>query len=296
MNKRMVVKVVLIMLWAVSACLSSQGDTTCKCPECSGKKQLTKEKASEVDNVLEQLNKKTSKLISFHAQVEYKFVQPLLESEKLQKGVFYYSRFGNDSKLRLNFQTSKIDDEDEEKYREEYILLDGAGLPSPDRKFEGIWAVQIDYEMEAVRYIQLTEASDPNKPTDLFDLINNNFPMIGFSKIEDIKKQFEITLVKPKKIESEDFTQVHLKVRPNSVYKDSYVSIDFWIDKKLGLPVKIVTVSTEPATEPLELKDVSEIKFLKPEFNGKINKKVFDLKIPAGFDEPNIQPLSKKSG
>ena len=133
-------------------------------------------------------------------------------------------------------------------------------------------------------------------PTDMFDLINNNFPMIGFSKIEDIKKQFEITLVKQKKSESENFIQVHLKVKPNSIYKDSYVSIDFWINKKLGLPVRVVTVSTEPATEPVELKDVSEIKFLKPQFNRKVDKKVFNLKIPAGFDEPDIQPLSKKSG
>lgn len=296
MNKRIVTKVVLILFLMVSACLNSQDNTTCKCPNCNNTKQLTKAQVDEVDVVLEQLNKKTSKLVSFQAQVEYKFIESLLESEKMQKGVFYYSRFGNDSKLRLNFKTSRIDDEDEEKYREEYILLDGADLPSPGRKFEGIWAVQIDYEMESVRYIQLTEATDPNKPTDVFDLINNNFPMIGFSKIEDIKKQFEISLVKQKKSESEDFTQVHLKVKPNSVYKDSYVSIDFWIDKKLGLPVKIVTVSTEPATEPVESKDVSEIKFIKPKFNKKIDKKVFDLKIPAGFDEPDIQPLSKKSG
>ena len=85
-----------------------------------------------------------------------------------------------------------------------------------------------------------------------------------------------------------------MKVKPNSIYKDDYVYIDFWIDRKLGLPAKIVTVSTEPATEPVELKDVSEIKFLKTEFNKKIDRKVFDFKIPAGFDEPDIRPLPKK--
>ena len=154
--------------------------------------------------------------------------------------------------------------------------------------------MQIDYEMEGVRYIQLADAGDPNKPTDVFDLINKNFPMVGFSRIEDIKKQFEITLVEQKKSGPEDFIQVHLKVKPNSTYKDDYVSIDFWIDRKSGLPAKIVTVSTEPATEPIKLKDVSEIKFLKPEFNKKIEEKVFDFKIPAGFDEPDIQPLPKK--
>jgi hypothetical protein len=294
MNKKMVVKVILILFLMVSACLNSRGKTTYKSSNI-GKKQETKVEVDGVDAVLKRLNEKTSKLVSFHAQIEYKFIQPLLESEKLQKGIFYYAKFGNDSKLRLNFQSTRIDDEDEEKYREEYIVLDGASLPHARQKFEGIWAVQIDYELKSVRYIQLTEASDPNKPTDVFDLINKNFPMIGFSKIEDIKEQFDISLVEQKKSESQDFIQVHLKVRPNSIYKDNYISIDFWIDKKLWLPVKIVTVSTEPSTEPAELKDVSEIKFIKPEFNKKIDKKVFNLKIPAGFDEPDIQPLSKKS-
>ncbi len=85
-----------------------------------------------------------------------------------------------------------------------------------------------------------------------------------------------------------------MEVKPNSVYKDDYISIDFWIDKKLGLPVKIVAVSTEPATEPIELKDVSEIKFLKPKVNKGMDKKVFEFKIPEGFDEPEIIPLKKK--
>lgn len=294
MNKQIVIKVVFILLWTSSNCCASDCPKACECSRNSDKKQPIEEKTNEVDKVLKQLNQKTSELKSFQAQVEYKFIQPLLESEKLQKGVFYYAKFDKNSKLRLNFKTSQIDDEDEEEYREEYIVLDGAGLSHPGQKFKGMWAVQIDYEMEAVRYIQLAEAGDPNKPTDVFDLINKNFPMVGFSGIEDIKKQFEITLVEQKKSGPEDFIQVHLKVKPNSVYKDDYVYIDFWIDRKLGLPAKIVTVSTEPATETVELKDVSEIKFLKPRFNKKIDKKVFDFKIPAGFDEPDIRPLPKK--
>jgi len=294
MNKKKIIKSAIILLWAVSGCLASEVKVACKCPNCSNTKQPAKEKTNEVDTVLKQLNQKTSELVSIQAQIEYKFIQPLLESEKLQKGVFYYAKIGNSSKLRLNFQTRTIDDEEEEKYVEEYIVLGGANLSHPGHRFEGMWAVQIDYEMEGIKYIQLADAQDPNKPIDVFDLINKNFPMVGFSRIEDIKKQFEITLVEQKKSGPEDFIQVHLEVKPNSIYKDDYVSIDFWIDKKLGLPAKIVTVSTEPATEPVELKDVFEIKFLKPEFNIKIDKKVFDFKIPTGFDEPDIMPLPKK--
>jgi hypothetical protein len=294
MNKQIIITIVLNLLWMLSVCCASESTENCKGPKCAGKKQATETKTNEIDTVLEQLNQKTSVLKTFQAQVEYRFIQPLLESEKLQKGDFYYAKLGSDSKLRLNFKTSQIDDEDEEEYREEYIVLDGAGLSHSGQKFKGMWAIQIDYEMEGIRYIQLAEAGDPNKPTDVFDLINKNFPMIGFSKIEDIKKQFDITLVKTKKPGSQDFIQVHLKVKPNSVYKDDYVYIDFWIDRKSGLPAKIVTVSTEPATEPVELKDVSAIKFLNSKFNNKIAQKVFDFRIPPGFDEPEIIPLKKK--
>ena len=294
MNKKIIIKSAVILLWALSICLASESKKACTCPNCVAKRQAKEEVANDSDKVLKQLNKKTSELTSIQAQIEYKFIQPLLESEKLQKGIFYYAKIGNNSKLRLNFQTRIVDDEEEEKYVEEYIVLGGANLSYPGHRFEGMWAVQIDYEMKGIRYIQLADVQDPNKPIDVFDLINKNFPMVGFSRIEDIKKQFEITLVEQKKSESEDFIQVHLEVKPNSIYKDDYVSIDFWIDKKLGLPTKIVTVSTEPATESVELKDVFEIKFLKPQFNKKMDKKVFDFKIPAGFDEPDIMPLPKK--
>jgi len=265
---------------AVSTCRAFE------CPKSSDTKQPVEEKTDAVDTVLKQLNKKTSELMSYQAQIEYNFIQPLLESEKLQKGIFYYAKLGKESKLRLNFQTRKIEDEEEEKYAEEYIVLDGACLTYPGHQFKGTWAVLIDYEIEAVKYIQLAEPKEPNKPVDVFDLASRNFPMVGFTKIEDMKKQFEVTLVEQKKSEPEDFIQVHLKVKPNSVYKHDYISIDFWIDKKLGLPAKIIAVTTE--------EDIYQIKFLKPKVNKGMDKKVFELKIPEGFNEPEIIPLKKK--
>jgi hypothetical protein len=271
---------------AVSTCRASECKRACEYPKSSGKKQPVEEKTNAVDTVLKQLNKKTSELMSYQAQIEYNFIQPLFESEKLQKGVFCYAKLGKESKLRLNFQTRKIEDEEEEKYAVQYIVLDGVYLSHPDYQFKGTWAVLIDYEIEAVKYYQLAEAKEPNKPVDVFDLASRNFPMVGFTKMEDMKKQFEVTLVEQKKSEPEDFIQVHLKVKPNSVYKHDYISIDFWIDKKLGLPAKIVAVTTE--------EDIYRIKFLKPKVNKGMDKKVFEFKIPEGFDEPEIIPLKKK--
>jgi hypothetical protein len=294
MDKKIIIKTVLTLLWMLSICWASGGTKGCESQKSSGKKPPDEVKADAVDTVLQQLNKKAQELKSYQAQIEYKFIQPLLfGSETLRKGTLYYTRSGKKSKMRINFETLKEEDEEEEKYAVQYIVLDGVCLSGPDDQFEGIWLVHIDYELKGVKYYQLAELNDPNEPVDAFDLASRNLPMIGFTKIEDLKKQFEVTLVEQKKGKGEDFIQVHLKVKPNSIYKDDYVSIDFWIDKKLGLPAKVVAVSTEPATEPVEQKDISEIKFLRPKVNKIIDKKVFDFKLSKDFGEPEIIPLKK---
>jgi len=224
--------------------------------------------ANSVESILKQLNKKTKELQSYEAQIEYKFSQPLLESETLRKGVLYYAKNGKKSRLRINFQMLKHDDEKQQKYIEHYI-------------FDGIWLTHIDYQLKAVKRYELAE---PNKPVDAFDLAGRNLPIIGFNKIEDLEKQYDIKLVEQQSRE-EELVHLHLKVKPDSIYKDDYTSIDFWIDKKLYMPAKVIAVSTE--------EDIYEIKFLKPKVNKKIAQKVFELTIPEGFSV-EVEPLRKK--
>jgi outer membrane lipoprotein-sorting protein len=285
MNKIMV-KATFIVLWATGISWASG------CMESPKKQQPDNPKDDPVNIVLEKLNKTTSSLKSYQSQIEYKYTQPVLESESLQKGVFYYSRSNGKSALNINFNTLQQDDEKEQKYVERYIILDGARLPLGNRELKGIWLALLDYQIKEAKYYQLAEPNDSNKSMDVFDLASKKLPMLGFSKIEDLKKQFEVKLIEPKKTESEEFIQVHLKVKPNSIYKDDYISIDFWIDKKLGLPIKIIAVKNEP--EP-PFSDILEIKFLKPKVNKSIDKKVFELKIPKGFGEPEVFPLERKN-
>ena len=284
MNHKIMVKFTFFILWAVGTSRASG------CIEASKKQQQQNPKDDPVNIVLEKLNKKTSELQSYESQIEYKYLQPLLESESLRKGILYYTRSGGKSELNINFNTLKQDDEKEHKNLEQYIFLDGASLTHPDYEFKGIWLVHLDYQIKEVKYYQLAEPNDPNESTDVFDLAGKKLPMLGFSKTEDLKKQFEINLVEPQKTESEEFIQVHLRVKPNSIYKDDYISIDFWIDKKLDLPAKIIAVKSEP--EP-PYGDIVEIKFLNPKVNKGIEKKIFELKIPKGFGEPEILPLER---
>ncbi len=77
---------------------------------------------------------------------------------------------------------------------------------------------------------------------------------------------------------------MHLNVKPNSVYKDDYTSIDFWIDKRLNLPAKISAVSTE--------EDIYEVTLSDARVNDKIDEEVFDVVIPEDFGE-EIIPLKE---
>lgn len=274
MNKRIIMKVFPLLLAIVSTCLAVG---------CTGNLAGSELKGGDINSVevvLERLKKQTAELKSYQSQIEYRFIQPLFESETRRKGVLYYAKFDGKSKLRINFQTLKQDDEEEQKYIEQYI-------------FDGIWLTHIDYQIKAVKRHQLAE---PNKPVgDVFDLVSRNLPIIGFTKVEELKKQFEIKLVEQKKepppvIPAEagihEFIQLNLKVKPDSIYKDDYTTIDFWIDKKLFLPAKVMAVSTE--------EDIYEIKFLRPKVNKKIDKKVFEFEVPEGFTV-EIIPLKKKS-
>jgi outer membrane lipoprotein-sorting protein len=216
--------------------------------------------ADPVENVLTQLQQRTQQLESYQARLEYLFAQPEpFDSTRLMKGVMYYQKTQNTSNLRINFDSLKQDDEKTQKHNEQFI-------------FDGIWLTQIDYQ---TRHVNQVQQAEPNEPVNAFDLVRRNFPIIGFTKVEQLRKEFEIELVDDNATEADKTIHLHLKVRPDSFYKDDYTSVDVWIDKESELPARIVAVNTENV--------IYEIKLLKPRVNEKINSKVFDFKIPHGF-------------
>ena len=194
--------------------------------------------------------------------------------------------------LRVNFHTFKQDDEDELEKKVQYIVVDSDSMPDSDYEFEGIWLIHLDYEYKIPKFIQITHASEQNQTVNVFDLISDYLPMVGFTKTDDLKKQFEITIPGEKNDDLQDFIQVHLKVKPNSVYKDDYVYINCKIDEKLDIPVEINAKSTQPSGVSVEQKDSHEIKLVKMKINEEIDSKVFNFEMPEDFEEPDIIPLN----
>ncbi|UCF42901.1 MAG: hypothetical protein JSV99_09995 [Planctomycetota bacterium] len=264
MNKRTLIRLLVILVTTANACWAGG------CAKNLASSGPERTDANSVDTVLRNLRERTAKLKSFEGRIEYLIIQPLFESQSLRKGVLYYQKSDERSKLRINFETLKQDDEDEEKYIQQYI-------------FDGVWLTEIDYQIEQVKRYQQAE---PNELVDAFELARRNFPIIGFGETEDLKKEFDIELVGEQLDKAKDFIHLHLRVKPDSVYKDDYTAIDCWIDKKLGLPARIAAKSTE--------EDIYQIGFLNAKVNERIDKKVFDFEIPKGFGE-EIIPLKKSN-
>jgi outer membrane lipoprotein-sorting protein len=218
-----------------------------------------------VNSILDGLQKAAAGLKSYQCKVEYLFSQPVLESKTLRTGDLHYARFGNGSKLRIDFNTLSQDDGPQQNYKECYI-------------FDGQWLTHIDYQIKQVQKRQLAEA---NEPIDAFELAKRNFPIIGFGKSEDLAKQFDVNLAG----ESNGLTHLQLKVKSDSQYADQYKSVDIRIDKTSVLPARIEAVSTEG--------DIYEIKFIEPKVNQTIDESVFEFTVPADFGKPEIIPLKK---
>jgi len=227
---------------------------------------------SPLETILENLQKKAAELTSYECKVDYVVNQTLLESKTRRTGALYYARFDGRSWLRVDFLTLQQDEEPQQSYREQIL-------------FDGVWLQQISYQTESVERRQIAE---PNKPVDAFALASRQVPVFGFSRVEDLHKQFDIELVADEQTEPSPHHHLHMTVRPDSVYKDDYSTIDFWVDKTIGLPARIVAVGADA-----DVGETYEIKLLEPKVNTGIEKSVFQVSVPGNFSMETI-PLDKR--
>jgi len=222
-----------------------------------------------VDDILQKLNEKTKQLKSYEGKIEYMVKQPLFDSQTLRKGILYYQKYPDNSEnLRINFQTLKQDTEKESQYVEQYM-------------FDGVWLTHLDYPNKQAKMYQQAEEG---KPVGCFEMASKDFPIIGFSRVEDLKRDFEITLAE----QNDVCIKLNLKTKPDGGYKGKYKSIDFWIDKSLFMPCMIEAESTE--------EDIYEIRLIEPKLNKEIKKSTFEFKIPKEFGPLEKVPLKQDNG
>ena len=224
----------------------------------------------ELAAIFENIKKATDSLKSCETEIGYLFIQDpdLIDSQTLKTGKLYYQK-GERSQLRIRFETLQQDDFEPEERVEDYY-------------FDGVWITLVDYKLEKIdRYQQAPE----DKPVDVFELINQQFPLIGFTGVDNLKKDFEISLVKNGDNEPKTAIQLLLTVKKGSKYSDEYKKIDFWIDRNTYLPTRIKAYKTQD--------DINDIRFSATKINKNLKKAVFTIETPAHFSK-NIEPLKQE--
>jgi len=217
------------------------------------------------------MNKSADRLKAYQAEIRYLFIQDpeLLDSQTLRKGELFYKKDASGSKLRVSFNTLKQDDGAEEKYIEHFI-------------FDGVWLKKIDFQLEKVDFYQ---QAPEDKPIDVFEFISHRFPLLGFTNTSLLRKDFKITLIPPKDAKSNDLKGLKLLPTKDSIYKNDYSSISFWLDTATLLPARIQAKSTEG--------DIYDIELLESKVNKKFKNAVFKLETPKHFSQ-NREPLKDK--
>lgn len=258
------------ILSMASLCFAENEKSSVKSDEtvCQEKAETAQ---SPLDKILENLNNRTKSLKTLESDVKFLAIKDpeILNSRELKKGKLYFKSEKNRSWIRIHFVTSQVDDEEEENRIENIV-------------FDGIWLTMVDYENESVnKYEQAPE----KEPIGAFDFINRNFPMIGFTKTEELKKDYNIKLIDDSKDDPNGLISINLKPKKESKHVEDYKTIDIWVSKKTFLPTKMVTKSTED--------DVYELILTNVKVDKKMKNGVFVVETPKGFSE-NIEKLKKQ--
>jgi outer membrane lipoprotein-sorting protein len=219
---------------------------------------------NKIDAILAKLDQKSREIKTYETKIVYLRKEPVLESETLRSGMLYYINDEKSSKLRINFTKQLQDNEPVPNYREEYL-------------FDGVNLTRADYRQKNVEYRQLTDA---NKPLNAFDLASRYLPMVGFTKADKLRGDFEISLAAG----SANTDELLLKTKPGSQYLKDYAQIRFWIDKSSSMPVRM------EATSPQD--DISDIRLENARSNKPLSKNIFSIEVPADFSK-NVVPLKK---
>ena len=242
-----------------------------KTADCNEPAQQTQAADAQLTHIFDAVKKATDALETCETDIAYLFIQDpdLLDAQTLRTGKLYYEK-GVKSQLRIRFETLKQDDFETEKRAEDYY-------------FDGVWLKKVDYKLQQEDMYQQAPA---DQPVDVFELINQQFPLIGFSGVEALQKDYEIERVKNGPDDSKTKIQLLLTVKNDSPFKDEYKKLDFWIDSDTFLPTRIKAYKTQG--------DINDIRFSGTKINKKLKKGVFTIETPAHFSK-NREPLKHET-
>lgn len=249
-------------------CAASQADPAAVQPKTDTPEPETNPK-DPVGEILKKLNTAAAKLETYQADIRYLYIQEpdLLDSRTLRIGKIYYKTEDKHSRLRIGFDTLQQDDEDPRKHREIFV-------------FDGVWLTRVDFPLEK---IDLVQHAPEDEPLDVFEFIGRHFPLIGFTNIADLSKDFDISLCEEPS--DPNVYCLDLAIPETSRYAKDYRRMRFEIDTRTNLPAKIIATSSQG--------DIYDIRLTEAILNKNIKNSIFSIETPPHFSK-NMTPLQDR--
>jgi hypothetical protein len=188
----------------------------------------------QIDQVLDELHARGGTLKEFIADISETDTDAIMGNTTTKTGkVWYQVKPNDDVRLHILFDKKQVGNKPAHPEKREYLL-------------DGGWLIDRDYQahIEVKRQI-----SHPGEKVNLFQLGKGPLPLpIGQDK-KDVHGQFDVTLVPTTKDDPAGTVHLQLTPKPGTDLARKFNVLDFFIDRKLGMPVRIHTVDAKQSME-----------------------------------------------
>ncbi len=229
----------------------------------------TTQPTCQIDKILTKLENAGKKIKTIQANIEHQLYQIIPDDRQTKIG---YIRFqaGNDKhnpKFMVHFHTLIHDDL--KLKRKEWFCFDGHWL----REIREQTKTVIDREIIA-----------PDEKINPFKLGEGPFPLPFGQNKKTILENFNVKIAKPNPKDPPNTTHLILHPKKGCEFYKKYKQIEFWIDKKINLPIKISALDRH---SNLIMTKFSDIKI-----NLELKPTDLWIKIPQGYAYQK-EPLEK---
>ena len=226
--------VVVIFAWVMPATLLGQEN-----PNDAGA-AATDSAPAEVESILDRLEQAGKDIHAIRCRVKFKTVDNLNITETTRNGTIQFKRSTPHPMFLVSFDKMVADD---------VVLPHKVWYLFRDR-----WLIEANSKSE--NRID-REVLSPGETADFFDLDKAPFPMPFGQKKEQILKNFEVKLIPSQPGDPKDCDHLLCKPRPESLLVRDYGRLDYYVSRKLNLPLRIL-VEDAPGTN-LKIADFEDL-------------------------------------
>jgi len=199
-------------------------------PAVSVEKLTTASAQSKIHMILKALQQRGTTLHNFQAHLVVQVHHLRTDEKDMNIGHIWYQRSHGKTRFDIRFNMLVVDGAIAKRHADHDIV------------FDGHWLIDRNGSAKIFRKIEI---APPGKKFNPLRLGQGPIPIPIGQKPSDVQKEFHIQLLKNKKMPPHT---VGLKLIPRDKSAFTFVEVDFWINTRTWLPVKIIR--TDPDGTP----------------------------------------------